>query len=528
MRTVFLVVSLAAATVLAQQTAPPAVSERVDINVVNVDVTVLDHSGKPVVGLTKADFEVLEDGKQRPISNFSAAMASVPAAAAAEKPAETEIPAVARSQRRNVVVLVDETSDDVAISDAGVPTVGMKDKLQRNQALARVEELADRFGGDSQWSVVTIGWKSTVTDILPFTTDRQALRNAIDSVRRGVTPPSARRFTVDPARMHLGSLLVVEDRPACTSAGNSCFLKSFTASSKRAQEMRRAAHFFATVIQTARAMAWMPGEKVVLLVSARLPLFTAGGFDEGHLAESYQMMMKEANAANTRVYVLDPQGVSTDLDMSTRASAVAFEMRGTSGAYWLATNTGGIYLQSNRVDESLQKFEAATTRYYEIGFRTGSDDGKFHRITVRLTKPNKYAISYRNGYVRLSRDEAFEKALANPFGIASQRSTLPVTMTIGEKKEDGKLTVLPVRIHVPTAGFTRIQGTGQVHVYITVFTADGDNVAFKHTQETVDGSQESLLIHQDIALHPANYRIFVVIRDAVTEEVGVAAQEVGL
>src|SRR3954447_26980897 len=50
--------------------APPPLVEKIEVSVVNVDVTVTDRRGQPVSGLTRDDFEILEDGKPQPISNF--------------------------------------------------------------------------------------------------------------------------------------------------------------------------------------------------------------------------------------------------------------------------------------------------------------------------------------------------------------------------------------------------------------------------------------------------------------------------
>src|SRR2546423_9068688 len=44
---------------------------RITTNLVQVDVTVLDHSGQPVPDLTADDFEVTEDGRPQKISNLS-------------------------------------------------------------------------------------------------------------------------------------------------------------------------------------------------------------------------------------------------------------------------------------------------------------------------------------------------------------------------------------------------------------------------------------------------------------------------
>src|SRR5438128_4110394 len=59
----------------AQQTAPPAQARgdvvRITTNLVQVDVTILDHNGQPVSDLTPADFEVTEDGRLQKITNLS-------------------------------------------------------------------------------------------------------------------------------------------------------------------------------------------------------------------------------------------------------------------------------------------------------------------------------------------------------------------------------------------------------------------------------------------------------------------------
>ncbi|HEX6179377.1 MAG TPA: hypothetical protein VF057_13525, partial [Thermoanaerobaculia bacterium] len=62
-----LVIALAALAASAQQ---PKLVETLEVRVVNVEVIVLDKDGKPVTGLTKDDFEILEDRKPQPITNF--------------------------------------------------------------------------------------------------------------------------------------------------------------------------------------------------------------------------------------------------------------------------------------------------------------------------------------------------------------------------------------------------------------------------------------------------------------------------
>src|SRR6266480_2968497 len=64
-RTVAALLTLVAAVVALAQ-----VRETVNVNVIEVPVTVVDSSGNPVRGLTAANFELLDQGKKREITSF--------------------------------------------------------------------------------------------------------------------------------------------------------------------------------------------------------------------------------------------------------------------------------------------------------------------------------------------------------------------------------------------------------------------------------------------------------------------------
>jgi Ca-activated chloride channel family protein len=67
----FLVTVLMAAAILAQTQAPLQLS--VDVQLVTLDVSVDDASGKPINNLGRGDFSVLEDGEPRDVLSFSSA-----------------------------------------------------------------------------------------------------------------------------------------------------------------------------------------------------------------------------------------------------------------------------------------------------------------------------------------------------------------------------------------------------------------------------------------------------------------------
>src|SRR5688500_10515184 len=71
----WLLAALTALAVAAQDQQPPSrppATFRAGVDVVELDVTVLDKDRRPVRGLTRADFTILEDGKPRPLAAFAA------------------------------------------------------------------------------------------------------------------------------------------------------------------------------------------------------------------------------------------------------------------------------------------------------------------------------------------------------------------------------------------------------------------------------------------------------------------------
>jgi len=96
----------------AQQKPPiPSLGETIEVNLVNVDVFVTDKAGNRVRGLTKNDFEILENGKPQPITNFTEYVGQTTAAPAAAttvaKPEPHAEPAVAPRQKRTIVVFIE-------------------------------------------------------------------------------------------------------------------------------------------------------------------------------------------------------------------------------------------------------------------------------------------------------------------------------------------------------------------------------------------------------------------------------------
>src|SRR4029077_18331526 len=159
--------SVALPVFVAAQTSQP-LAEKIEVNVVNVDVTVLDRHRNPAHGLTAADFEIFEDGNPQKITNFYVVEAAVPRVQGSATPVAA---VVEKRFRRKAILLV----DNIFI-----------DKPRRDRALAQVQRFMEsRFAGDYEWAIGTIG--SGMRTILPFTPDKTELVAAIDRLRRSGT-----------------------------------------------------------------------------------------------------------------------------------------------------------------------------------------------------------------------------------------------------------------------------------------------------------------------------------------------------
>jgi VWFA-related protein len=529
----FAVVSTA---LLAQQPPSPLplLVEKVNVSVINVDASVLD-AGKPVTGLTADDFELFEDGKPQRITNFY----SVIGGAVHEDATTAAAPIPVKRFRRKAVLLVDNH---------------FIDKHSRDAALRQLRTFIDSdYAGDYDWSIGTIS--SGVHVIQPFTSDKAVINAAIDRLLRG----SAGLQT---APLDQGALTQSAQGVGATAAAQAAFAQDATDRIAMEANIRFSSTLDAlrasarAVIDACRAYTSIEGKKLIVLVTGSMEIDNRGASsndvdrfantpadNDREAATIREAMVREANAANFNIYIVKASGVTTpvagfDVSEGRPDDRVLGEVRNNDAlAVALSSETGGAYLTSNVVGQSIRTIDTTSGSFYSLGYSPKHfEDGKYHTISVRV-KSHAYVVRSRSGYLDTSSDTRFEDSLKVAASAAVVEGTLPVSVAALQKSPKDRVFYIPVTTSLPMSAITTLRRgdhtVGRVHVYLSVFDQNGENVAFNHAVQQIDLTDAQLKqiastpemkfrYTMKVDLNPGLYRVVVAVRDELSDEVGKA------
>lgn len=537
MRVLALMLSAAAVSsfAAAQNVGPlPPLTAQVEVHVVNVDVSVTDRSGRPVSGLTKDDFEIFEDGKPQKITNFAIFSNAAPA--------PSPVAAVERGDtRRRILLIID--NNYLAV-------------VERNRALDTVEKYLES-SGTGEWAIASIG--HNVDMLQSFTSDKALLRAALAKARG--MPSSESQNDMD--RQVLSERVVHK-----TDVTVPIDFKEKLAFMNREQTYRNLLTVQNTaraVVDTARAYAGEDGKKFIVLLTGGMELNTSfAAFEKDNdlelqeirkqIGETSDAMVREANGANFTVHVINARTrgmIAPQHDVENQSS-------GMTGGNLLnnlmndpidtadvdsiplsiALGTGGMYLPSNNVAESLQRIDTVTSSFYSLGYSPQHNgDRQYHTIKVRV-KPQGVRVANRVGYFDETPEDRLEQMLRLRTEFDSGFGSLPVQVKIGDASPGDRDMIVPVTAEMPLARITVIPQeqnfVGRVHVYCSVFDENGQNVGFSHkTQEVTMAPQQresggDFRYTMKVHLKKGAFKIVITLRDELSNEIGSKTQTLSL
>ena len=533
--------------------APPPLVEKIEVSVVNVDVTVTDRHGQPVPGLTRNDFEVLEDGKVQPISNFYAVENAQARSDAGPMTMPEETPAPSSDHfRRKVLVLI----DNLNTTPHG-----------RNVALDRLENFVNEHFDDGRydWSIAMIDKRLHM--VLPMTSNKKVLHSAVTEIRNTGTRKTI-RTSIEHTEFASVSAMTkhITDEPINTPPdatpentidifADEMALKEQTIYARSSTES-----ITESIVEAARAFGSSEGRKIILLVTGYLPLGAQSPINRGNewqitngnhiqdvtsanaeLGIMRETLVREANASNTSLYIISSEGlempVVPGLNPMSAAPVPGSNAMDTSPMYWLAKETGGAYMPGNRIDQSLIDFDRRSASFYSLGYiPLHTDDNRYHRLSVRVKKHSNYQLQYRDGYSSTPTDMQMTRALSSSLGAVMQPSTMAVSLIVGQPQYRGIIAIVPIEAAMSMESLQYITDAHgsrtRLHVYVSIFDPDGRNITLSKSfadisvqpNESTTGPMTVTI--PPLALAKGSYRVVVAVRDELTDHVGVVTRKI--
>ena len=344
------------------------------VDLVTVDVSVVDKSGKPVSTLTPADFVVVAGKRPRRVVSADYIAAKGRPAAATDAAAGLVIPAptsnTAPTVGRSFLFVVD------------VEQIGSGDG---QTAIKSISDYLDKLSPDDRVGIVSL---PTGTPRVDLTTNRRLVRNAAGLIVGTSTRNRSCEMTVGEAanieRQDEQALRDWIERQGCRCAA--CPLDPQEQASRIMDaERRHTRDLFDTLRTMALAMAPIDGPKTIVLVSN-------GVVSDMQTLRDLEQFAAAAAKARVTLHALNLQGtlgnIGTRSNMITANRLDHLELLDGMSTLAIA-GRGDTFLVSGTPTAALARIDSEMSGYYLISFERdpGDRDGERTRIDVKVNMP---------------------------------------------------------------------------------------------------------------------------------------------
>jgi VWFA-related protein len=398
------------------QQLPQQPTFREAINFVRVDVIVTDGKQQPVMDLTQADFEVLEDGKPQSVEQFRLIKIDGNPRPGEAPPREIrnrndEEAEAAREDVRLFLFFFDDYH------------VRLGNSLSVKEPLTRFVQTYLRPN-----DMVAIMYPLTPVDFISFTRNQASIISAINSFE-------GRKFRYEP-RNQFEETYARYPTETVEQIRNSVVMSALEGAAVRLGALREGRKSIIYVSEGLTALlppqmrnqdASMPG--VIQgnpavgrpLVGENDPREqTAQWFGQADLYSRMREVYDTANRNNTAIYSLDARGLATgeygiDENIGPQQDRAALQMAQDTLRVFAEETDGRAIVNRNDLAAGLAQVVRDASAYYLIGYTTQAapQDGKFHNITVRV-KRRGVDVRARKGYWAATVADAVRAATPAP------------------------------------------------------------------------------------------------------------------
>jgi VWFA-related protein len=450
----------------------PFLGETIEVSIVNLDVVVTDRDGNRVRGLTRSDFQIIENGKEQPLSHFAeyrsgAGEAGIDAAPQAPPP-----------QQRTLVIFIEQFK----LQDFRV-----------NPFIESIKDLVRKTIRKGDRVSVIFYQRGPVIAVRP-TDDIAAVEAALDNIGRACIGPmwdrtgtvasdvaGAKQFEATAAAMAASRGV---HRPPLSNE----FLKRHATALFTMQAVLEANRLASALDVIVEGLAGVEGKKMLLLATRRFGEFVgadyyyAAGADFVPIDKRFELdnmprvrhLIEIANAAGVTVYPLFPSGNherSSDPDAPDIGAQVVMNEMATLTS--IAEKTGGLTTWSTaEIAKLLPRVADDVTDYYSLAYRATTRRHDETRSVEVRTKDRNLRVRTRRQFVDRSDDSRMHDRVVAALHDHVKESPMTVTASVGQRSGARRDTI-PLKIRIPIGQLTMLPHDGKHAGAFSVYVATG-------------------------------------------------------
>jgi len=558
-----LLTSVIRATIFAQDDVV-----RINTELVQTTITVVDKKGKFVEGLNRGDFELLIDGKPRAIEFLERVSAGSAREAQLSQRQQSQVPTPAPPSPtvhgRTIIFYIDDLhlsfsslnrtrqmiahfleseindKDLVAIVSAR-GQIGFLQQFTNNKevleaALARVnaqpsEERTQGMGNTpmSEFTAFTI-------DSKPNSRQNSVMTVYVEECLKQTGAPRSDRRSAEVLRLSCENLVKSNARAIVTQTGHNT------------------ERMYDSLESLMRSSVRLPGRKIVFFISDGF--LSLGGPLGDSLSNKLKQVTDAAQRANAVVYSIDARGlVSGSLDATNNlvpdangrmATLATTEILATQDALnALAADTGGRALRNqNYFERWVEKVLDETSNYYVIAWRPSTEEekeSKFRNLKISIASQPDLTVRAPRGYIHgpqasktnagssAEKTKELRDALADNYASSSLETVLSLTHL--NSPANGPLLTSSFQIATSSLDYGN-DGKQPATVKLAgVILNDKGKVAASFQKQldvkpinTAERDSSGVIYNHRAPLAPGIYQVRVAARDERSGRVGSAMQ----
>lgn len=517
-----------------------------------VPVIVTDKDGKHVSGLTKDEFQILENGKEQVVASVDETQTSaVPVQAVPASPNEfsNAITGDGGARRINVIAL------DL-INTPFLDQVGARK--------AAIRYLANSIDQDAIFELVSIDG-SGMHVLHDFTSDTQVLITALKKVASkldamaGTDTGTIRQATASPGlETRNGIAVTYESHGVAAIDLDSTALEAFARGAAPIAQFAQVGAVGSTLgafQQIAQQLSGVPGRKSLFWITGSFPFDideTSGSISVGTPFDAYQRTLQLLNDANVSLYPVDARGVVVvgEMDATMKVSRemarglpdyVAGESRSHQKTLdtmrVFADTTGGkAYFNNNDLAGALRDATSDGSSYYILSYAldTKNNHPGWRKLKVKI-RDHDYHVRSREGFFvtqttmdpTSSEGMDIREALSSPLDYTGLPLSVKVDapMAVGDKRKVGFSLLVPANAAtVDTSDNDRLN----LEIWYVVRNVKGEDVSHNSKLYNVNLNAAYLAqlqtngigYNDTLELPPGQYGLRVVVRDNIAGKVG--------